>query len=309
MGKRLGTAGIIGLVLIVLIVVVQVIGLALPARSDPSVGGDLSALPVRPTRTATPTASLSATPVPPTATPAPSATPLPATATDLPPSPTPTATLAATETPAPTATPPAPAATSTPIPPTAVPAPPATAAPTATPVPTAAPLSLLTRVEVNNGEWGTNHIYVRYDNPEGDEISDLRVKASDGHTYRAEMGFLSRSQSVSQVQAHWGYAQRGGANWRGFVRLYDSVNWMTCSAEANVCYEIDEDPAQAAITSQVYIKPHVLESLANDYLSGGIEATTRNPHYWEIQNAIFRPIIDIAPPSAPCVGFQFVRVS
>jgi len=38
-------------------------------------------------------------------------------------------------------------------------------------------------------------------------------------------------------------------------------------------------------------------------------ATTGNGYYYEIQNAVFRPIIDIAPPSVPCVVFRFTRVS
>jgi hypothetical protein len=298
--KRLPILGIATLVILGLVVIVHLVGLAAPAQGGLTARGEASDLPARPTRTATP----SATPLPPTATPTATATPVPPTPTPVPPTATATATLppatatpTATETPEPTQTPPP-----TAIPPTRVPA------PTNTPVPTAAPVTVLSSVQVNNGEWGSNYIFARYDNPEGDEVSDVRVKASDGHTYKAELGFLSRSQSLAQIQAYWGYAQRGAANWKGFVRVYDAVNWISCSAEAHVCYEKHEDFGQAAITSRVYIKPHVWESLVNDYLAGGWQATTRNAYYREVQNAVFRPIIDIDPPAEPCIGFRFVRV-
>jgi hypothetical protein len=295
--KRLPILGIATLIVLGLVVIVHLVGLAAPAEQAFAAVGGPDDLPARPTRTATP----SATPVPATATPTATATPIPPTPTPVPPTATATATATATptatETPTPTNTPPP-----TAVPPTRVPA------PTNTPVPTEAPVTLLSAVEINNGEWGTNYFFARYDNPEGDETSDIRVKASDGHTYKGEFGFLSRPASLAQIQAYWGYARRGQANWKGFVRLYDAVNWITCSAEANVCYEKHEDAAQAAITSQVYIKPHVWESLVNDYLAGGWQATTRNAYYGEIQNAVFRPIIDIDPPAEPCIGFRFVRV-
>ncbi len=297
LSRRLPIIGIALLVIVGLAVIVQLVGVAAPARSSLTARGELADLPARPTRTATP----SATPVPATATPTATATPVPPTPTPIPPTPTATttatATPTATDTPTPTNTP-----SPTAIPPTRPPA------PTNTPVPTEAPVTVLSAVEINNGEWGTNYIYARYDNPEGDEVSDVRVKASDGHTYKVEFGFLSRSQSLAQIQAYWSYAQRGSANWKGFVRLYDSVNWISCSADANVCYEKHEDSAQAAITSRVHIKSHVLVSLANDYLAGGWQAVTRNAYYREVQNAVFRPIIDIDPPAEPCIGFRFVRV-
>lgn len=176
--------------------------------------------------------------------------------------------------------------------------------PTATP----APVSFLTAVEIDNGEWGKSAIYVRYDGAPAEDVSDILVKGADGGTYRAEMGFLSRASSLARIQEYWSYAQRGGANWKGFARLYDAVNWMNCSGQAHVCYQKDENPAQAAITSQIYIKPYVWESLLKDFLAGGMLATTGNGYYYEIQNAVFRPIIDIAPPGEPCVVFRFVRI-
>ncbi len=166
----------------------------------------------------------------------------------------------------------------------------------------------MTSVEVDNGEWGKGNLFVRYDNPVDSELSDIRVKASDGHTYRGEMYFVSSPTARARIREYWSYAQRGGANWQGFVRIYDSVNWITCSGTANVCYEQDENPAQASITSQLFLRPHVWESLANDYLAGGWQATMRNGYYREIQNAVFRPIVDIEPPSEPCIAFRFVRV-
>ncbi len=197
--------GTVALVLLSLVVIVHLVGLISPPEPGLTVVGDLSDLPARPTRTPTP----SATPLPATATPTATATSVPPTSTPLPPTATPTAvataTPPATETPIPTDTPP------TPVPPTRLPA------PTATPAPTQAPVTVLSAVEINNGEWGTNYIYVRYDNPEGDEISDVRVKASDGHTYKAEIGFLSRPQSLAQIQAYWvGLCQTGLGQLEGF---------------------------------------------------------------------------------------------
>ena len=283
-----------------LIVVAQILAAVFPAQPTYTASLESATLVARPTRTMTP----SATPVPPTSTPTATATAVPPTATPIPPTATVTATL-----PPETATP---MASATPRPtntraitaaPTAIP--PTPAPPTAT----AAPETLLTMIEIDNGEYGKSAIYVRYDGAPSEEVSDVLVKGPDGGTYRAEMGFLSRPSSLAKVQEYWGYAQRGGANWKGFVRLYEAVNWISCSAEANVCYEKDENPAQASITSQLYLKQHVLESLLGSYLAGGILGTTGNGYYWEIQNAVFRPIIDIAPPSVPCVVFRFVRVS
>jgi len=284
-----------------LVIVIQALSLAFPAERSHTASMEEATLVPRPTRTSTPTQTLppptatataTMTRIPPTATePPPTAT---ATATGLPETPTPSATATArpTNTRAATAAPPT-AVPPTPLPPTA----------------TAAPETLLTQVEINNGEWGTNAIYVRYDGAPSEEVSDILVKGSDGGTYRAELGFLSRPSSLARIQEYWSYAARGGANWKGFVRLYDSPNWATCSAQANVCYQKDENPAQAAITSQIYIKPHVWESLLKDYMAGGMLATLGNGYYYEIQNAVFRPIIDIAPPGEPCVVVRFVRVS
>ena len=262
---------------------------------------DEATLPPRPTRTATPTL----TPVPPTATATATATRVPPTATPVPPTRTPTATPepvtatpTATVTQTPTNTRVATAAPPTAIPPTRVP-------PTATP----APVTFLTSAPVDNGSWGANQIYIRYDGSVDEIQSDILVKGADGGTYRAEMGFLSSSAALTKIQEYWSYAQRGEANWKGFVRLYDDVNWLTCSAQANVCYQKDENFGQAAVTSQIYLRPHVWESLLKDFLAGGMMATTGNGYYYEIQNAVFRPIIDIAPPSVPCVVFRFTRVS
>ncbi len=288
-------------VLAALVLAIQGLSAAFPAKPTYTAALESATLPVRPTRTLTPTATM----VPPTVTPTATATRVPPTATPIPPTatatatpppetptPTATATLAPTNTRVVTAAPP------TAIPPTAVP-------PTATP----APVSFLTAVEIDNGEWGKSAIYVRYDGAPAEDVSDILVKGADGGTYRAEMGFLSRASSLARIQEYWSYAQRGGANWKGFARLYDAVNWMNCSGQAHVCYQKDENPAQAAITSQIYIKPYVWESLLKDFLAGGMLATTGNGYYYEIQNAVFRPIIDIAPPGEPCVVFRFVRIS
>jgi hypothetical protein len=288
-------------VLAALILAIQGLSAAFPPAPTYTARLDAITLAARPTRTATATG----TPVPPTATPTATTTRIPPTATPVPPTPTATATAApetptptATETPRPTNTRAVTAAPPTAIPPTARP-----------PTATTAPVTFLTAVEIDNGEWGKNAIYVRYDGAPAEDISDILIKGTDGGTYRAELGFLSRASSLARIQEYWSYARRGGANWKGFVRLYDTVNWISCSASAAVCYQKDENPAQAAITSQLYIKQHVWESLLKDYLANGMLATTGNGYYQEIQNAVFRPIIDIAPPGDPCIVFRFVRVS
>ena len=288
-------------ILAALVLVIQGLSAAFPSAPTYTASIEDASLPSRPTRTATATA----TPVPPTATATVTATRVPPTATPIPPTATATAT-ARPETPTPTATlTPTPTNTRevTAAPPTAKP--PTAQPPTATP----APAALLTSVEIDNGEWGKSAIYVRYDGAPAEDVSDILVKAADGATYRAEMGFLSRASSLARIQEYWDYARRGGANWKGFVRLYDDANWVSCSGEAHVCYQKDENPAQAAITSQIFIRSYVWEALLKDYLAGGMLATTGNGYYQEIQNAVFRPIIDIAPPGDPCIVFRFVRVS
>ncbi len=238
----------------------------------------------------------------PTLAPRPTRTATP-TATPLPPTPTHTATATATATPVPpTATPVPP--TATPVPPTATPVPPTATRrpPTSTPRPptaTPAPVAILDEVPLDNGEWGKSAIYV--------DNEDIFVKAGDGHTYRAEIGFLSSPSALATAQQFWTYARLGGANWKMLVQTRAKVGWVSCASAANVCYEKALSSSQASVLVQVYIKSRVWESLVNDYLAGGWQATTRNGYYGEIQNAVFRPIAD-AVPDVPCMGFRFTRI-
>ena len=280
--------------LAIVILIIQVISLFMdrPARRVAMV--DLTATPPRPTRTATPSAT--PTSVPPTDTP----TPMPPTSTR-------TATRTASPVPptaTPTPIPPTETPTVTPLPPTATRVPPR---PTPVP-PTPVPVQIMDRVQVNNGEQGSEYIYSEPYYDKNGKLQEVFVQGSDGHTYRSELGFLSRPESVAKVQEYWGYAMRGGANWRMIVKLRSDMDWANCGSESNVCYEWNEHSGMAALHDEVYLQRHVWESLLNDYLAGGWQATTRNGYYWEVQNAIFDPIVH-AVPDLPCVGFRFTRVS
>lgn len=237
----------------------------------------------RPTRTATPTA----TPLPPTPTQTATATAT-ATATNTPLPPTPTD----------TPEPPTPTPTHTPIPPTATPIPPTPRPqpPTATP----APVVILDQVEVDNGEWGKNYIFVKNEPP-------IYVTGSDGRRYRAELGFLSLPSAVAKTQEFWTYARLGGGNWKMIIETRAQVSWVACGDKSNVCYQVSWSSGQSSLTDEIYIKPHVWQSLLNDHLAGGWQATTRNGYYHEVQAAVFQPLVK-AVPEIPCVGFRFTRV-
>ncbi len=282
--KRHGFSILLGVSVLVLII--AIVFIATPTLGQPWARAAVPTLGVRPTRTATPTA----TPLPPTPTPIPptaTATPVPPTATPIPPTPTP---LPPTETPLP------PTATPAPPTPTRVPPTPTRRPPTATPV----PVTILFQVPIDNGEWGKEFIYVKNEEP-------IYVVGSDGHRYRAELGFLSSPSALQKTQEFWSYARLGGANWKMILETRASVQWVSCTDKMNVCSEAAWSNPQASVTIKVYLKPHVWQALLNDYLAGGWQATTRNAYYGEVQNAIFYPLVKAAP-DAPCVGFQFTRV-
>lgn len=251
-----------------------------------SAGSELGQLP---TRTSTP----SVTPIPATATATPTNTPVTPTATPVPPTETPTATATPTDTPVP--------ATDTPVPP-----PPTAVPPTATPV----PVNVLNSVEVNNGEWGNNQILVRYgDDDWSTADSEIYANGSDGHRYRVDFGFWSHPDSVTRVQDYWSYAKRGGGNWKMIIRIRTDIEgWAACGSDDSVCISPNVNDSQATLNLDLYLKQHVWDSLLNDYLAGGWQATTNNAHYGTIQDKVFRTIIDIDPPAQPCVGFAFTRV-
>jgi len=272
----LGLAGVV--------IIIQLVSLFVPAE-----GPRFSMLPKaaatdtpRPTRTFTPTP----TPRPPTDTPS----PVPPSPTPVPPTETPEPEEASlpTDTPAPAATP---------VPPTATPRP---AAPTPRPAaPTMPPVAVIAPVEVDNGEWGKGGIYVNYQD-------EVWVNGPDGHRYKAELGFWSHPDSLAKLQEFWGYAGRGGGNWKMIVLVRTSVSWIACGANANTCYQVSTNPGQASFQSEVYYKPHVWQSLLNDYLAGGWQAIPRNQYYPEIQKSVFDPICG-AMPDLPVVGIKFTR--
>ena len=241
----------------------------------------------RPTRTFTATV----TPIPPTATPTHTNTPLPTatpTATPLPPTATPEP---------PTATPEPP--TATPVPPTETPVPPKPTAvpPTATPV----PLTILNSIEIDNGSWGKNVFQFEY------YEDDIFVTANDGHRYRIEMGWLSSDQAVAKAREFWSYAGLGSANWKGLIDVRAKApTWIGCDSDDAICHERWMHNSQAALYSRVWIKPHVWQSLVNDYLAGGLNAMLRNGYYQRIQEAVFKPVCN-AVPDIPVVGFVVTR--
>lgn len=275
---------LVAVVLIILYLAMLVSGADGGDRAAMSVAG--GTLEPRPTRTATATA----TPLPPTPTATTTATAT-ATATPLPSTPTPEPPTATPEPPTPTPTATTAPPTATPVPPTPRPKP-----PTATP----APVVVLDQVEVDNGEWGKSSIIAKNDDP-------IYVTGSDGRRYRAELGFLSQLSAIAKVQEFWGYARLGGGNWKMILETRAQVSWLSCSDKANVCYEVAWSSGQSSLTDQIYIKPHVWQSLLNDYLAGGWQATTRNGYYHEVQNAVFQPLVK-AVPDSPCMGLRFTRV-
>ena len=276
------------------VLLIQFGALFLPPRPKPLAATESQAMMPRPTRTKTlvPTERPTKTPLPPTATPSLTLTPVPPSPTNTPAPPTATP-VPPTETPVPTDTP-----TETPVPPTATPVPPTAVPKPPTPVPP--PVEVLSSVPVDNGELGKNAIYVN-------DASEVYVSGNDGHRYRAEIGFLSTPESLAKIQEFWGYGGRGGGNWKMIVLLRESVSWIACTSEDNVCWETSVNSGQASFMSKVYLKSHVWTSLLNDYLAGGWQATTRNGHYHDVQASIFMPICN-AVPDIPCVGFRFTRV-
>jgi hypothetical protein len=276
------------LALAAIIVVVQVVALVSQGGSGKVAVAEATTTAQRPTRTSTPTF----TPVPATDTPVPTAT--------------------ATQPPEPTATPTEP--TATPLPATATPIPPtaAPAAPTNTPVPptaTAEAVTLLQQVPVNNGEYGSENIYIRY--PGNSESSNMTVTGNDGHKYQIEIGFLSSPQSVSRVQEVWSWASRGGGNWRMLVTMRDSLGGWICDDDDAVCYETDDNPGNQTLQAQMYIRSSTWRSLIDSYNSGGMMGCTTNGNYNSIQKKILKHICDKCdsiPTDVPVIAFRFTRL-
>ena len=288
MNKRLLYA-LIGLAAVV--VIVQIVSLFLPRR-----GGRVAAVPTF-TRHPRPTSTFTPTVIPPTATATETATatvtPSP-TETPVPPTPTHTATdtpVPPTDTPAPTDTPVPP--TATPVRPTATPRP-----PTATPV----PVTVLNSVPIDNGEWGENRIYVSV-------REEKWIKGSDGHQYRVGLGFLSRPESLSRIQDFWSYGGRGGGNWKMTIEVRADQSWTNCPSDRNACYKTYISSGEPRLGCELYLQDRVWESLLNDWIAGGWQATTNNQYYQDVQEAVFHPMCNCdKAPAIPCVGFAFSRV-
>ena len=160
-------------------------------------------------------------------------------------------------------------------------------------------MEILDSVQVDNGKWGKNGIWVNYQ-------TQVYVDGDDGHRYHAEFGFLSTPESLATIQEYWSYAARGGANWKMIVKIRTKHSWIGCTSEIHVCQQTSVSSGQASLMSEIYLKPHVWKMLLNDYLAGGWRAVTLNPHYHDIQAAVFNPICG-AVPGTPCIGFKFTR--
>lgn len=156
---------------------------------------------------------------------------------------------------------------------------------------------------IDNGSYGKEGIYVQYDKADGDII----VTGSDGNRYRCELGFINSPQSLATIQQFWNYAGRGGGNWKMIIEVHGKVSWISCTDKSNVCYETSTNSGGSSFMAKVYLKKHVWESVLNDYIAGGLNQATRNRYYYEIQNAVFRPMSG-AVPDVPCIGLRFIRV-
>ena len=157
-------------------------------------------------------------------------------------------------------------------------------------------------MEIDNGDWGKNRIYVKYE-----QEGEIHVTAGDGHRYRAELGFLSSPEALAKVQEFWGYGGRGGGNWKMIVMVRKQIDWISCAAEDQVCYEVRVDAGEPRLTGEVYYRDNVWVSLANDYLAGGWRAVAGNAYYHAIQASVFEPICK-AVPDIPVIGVKFTRV-
>ena len=279
------------MVLAVLVLLGQFVSLLFPTRDRQMASVTATAEGARPTRTDTPTQ----TPVPATNTPAPptpTETPVPPTATQVPSTETP---IPPTE--GPTETPEAP--TLTPAPPTATRIP-ATRRP---PTPVPPPIEVLNSVQVDNGEFGKEGIYVNY-------REDIYVTAGNGARYRCELGFLSRPESLARTQDYWNWGARGGGNWKMIVLLRAELGGWNHCGDSNVCYQVATNAGQASFTAEVYPKSHVWQSLVDAHLAGGWQAVAGSPYYQEMQEAVFKPICSACgAPGTPILGFKFTQVN
>jgi hypothetical protein len=176
--------------------------------------------------------------------------------------------------------------------------------PTATPV----PITILERVEIDNGSWGKRQIIMTYEY-DASGSDQLFVTGGDGYRYRVTMGFLSSPEALVKIQEFWTLGGRGSANWGMIIQVRRQVaDWYFCSATSNTCYNSRIDSGQAVLFTDIFLRDAVWKSLISDYLVGGILRTTSNVYYNEIQKAVFDPICNQTP-SIPCIGFSFTRVS
>jgi hypothetical protein len=202
----------------------------------------------------------------------------------------PTATLTPTDTPVPP--------TNTPVPATPTPAPPTeTPLPTDTPVPTAAPVTVVDYVRIDNGSFGTNTLALW-------QRQSVFVDGPGGR-YRASIGFLNTPEALQAIQQQWAAKGLGSANWRGEIYLRADQQWAACTADKHACSDNEKlDSGSSTIEYEVYLRDYVWQSLLNDHLAGGPQATLRNQYYQDVQRAVFERLSGSAP-SVPCLGFRF----
>ena len=98
-----------------------------------------------------------------------------------------------------------------------------------------------------------------------------------------ELGILSSPQAQQRIQDFWSYGSRGSANWTMTIRLYESVNWISCGGDDNICAEGATNSGQANFTVRLFLREKVWKSLFNDYVSGGLNKTFSNGYYGKIQ--------------------------
>ena len=172
--------------------------------------------------------------------------------------------------------------------------------PSATPVP--APVEVLSKVNVDNGEWGMGSIEVEH------EAAAYYFSGSDGRSYRGQMGFLSRPESLARVQDFWSWRKLGDCNWRMRLVVRQNVSWAACPSSDKICFESDPlSPTQCLLTAKVFYRPEVWVSLMESEQAGGWQAVAQNPYYHDIQRSVFYPIIKLVP-EVPCIGFKFTPV-
>ena len=159
------------------------------------------------------------------------------------------------------------------------------------------PLAIVFGLEVDSAQYGKGSI-----------TFENRGKwvAAGAARFVGEIGFLSSPETAAEVQRVWDHRQYGSANWRVLVIVRREIDWVSCPPDTPMCREDKIWGDQALIRREIYLHENVWSSILNDYLVGGLSATTKNPHYEAIQKLIFEEYSSITP-AIPCIGFKFTK--